>query len=103
MVISVTKDNKTKVAGYSNQKNIMFTINGKKEFLKANNQYRTRITLKNGEHFEWQHTAKLEPLLVSISKIRSDTGELLADVSDEQIARTIYYNGFEACELTDEE
>lgn len=102
MVISLTKDNKTKVAGYSNQKNIMFTINADQNHLKANNVYRTQIRFKNGETFEWKHISKIEPMLVSVTKIRNDTGELLTDVSDEQIARAIYYNSFEVCELTDE-
>lgn len=103
MVISLTKDSKTKVAGYSSQKNVMFTINADKDYLKANNIYRTQIRFKNGEKFEWKHVSKIEPLLVSVTKIRNDTGELLVDVSDEQIARTIYYNSFEVCELTEEE
>lgn len=102
MAITLTKDSKMRVAGYSNQKNKMFTINGEQDYLLANNRYRTHIRLKNGEEFEWQHVSKIEPLMISVTKIRNDTGELLADVSDEQIARTIYYNGLESCELTDE-
>lgn len=59
-----------------------------------NQQYSINISLKN-QQINWNFSSKCDPFFVTINKIRRDTGDLLDEVKDSQIAHVIYTNSKE--------
>ena len=87
----------------SNPKNIhaIYTKYGSVEKLAPNSVFQVFIATKRGD-VSWSFVSKCDPFHASISKIRSDTGDLLNGATDEEIGRVIYFNSKEADENKDE-
>lgn len=99
MAILINKPKGMKVAGYSNQKNVMFTINGKEDQLTVNHRYLVHFKPMHQEAIELAFMTPLSPMLTNVKRIRMDTGGMLNDMSDEEIARHIYENSQEVQHL----
>lgn len=65
--------------------------------LKLNHTYHSSLRI-NKDEYGSKFLTKFDPFLVTVAKIRLDTGELLEGVTDEQIARVIYSNSILAIE-----
>ena len=65
--------------------------------LKNNQIYKFTLTVKDEEH-NIEFLSKYDPLYTTVDKIRLDTGDLLNNVTDAQIAKVIYLNSKETLE-----
>lgn len=99
MAVLINKPKGLKVAGYSNQKHVMFTINGKEDQLTVNHRYLVHLKPMHQEAIEITFTTPLSPMLTNVKRIRMDTGDMLSEMSDEEIARHIYENSKEVQHL----
>lgn len=95
MTSLINKPKGMKIAGYSNQKNVMYIINGEEDQLTVNHRYLVHFKPLHQDAIELQFMTPLSPMLSNVKRIRMDTGGMLNDMTDEEIARHIYENSKE--------
>lgn len=79
----------------SYSKNALFKYYSSNAKLKSNQIYDFVLNV-NGEEHTSKFLSKYDPFYTTIEKIRIDTGDLLINVPDSQIAKVIYLNSKEA-------
>ena len=84
------------VVGY---KSALFNLYNQSIQLLNNHKYQAIVRL-NGKDIKWGFTSRYEPMLTSVKKVRSTTGEMLDELSDERINFMIYLNSKEAESMT---
>lgn len=85
----------------SYSKNALFKYYSSNVKFKFNQVYEFVISLNNKDYTN-KFNSKHNPFYTTIENIRIDTGDLLANVSDNQIANVIYMNSKEALEKIEE-
>ena len=94
-----------RVVGYRNQRNVMFYINDErdKEHLAVNHRYVLHFKPLWQEAIISEFTTLLTPFYSNVTRIRMDTGDMLNDMSDQEILRYLYDNSKEVLLLEPEE
>ena len=82
------------ISNNNSNPNSVFKKYGTATKLQKNNKYTVHIELKDLTK-EWNFTSETYPRYASIQKIRTDTGDLLESVTDEEINSVIYVNSKE--------
>lgn len=82
----------------SYDKNSMYKLYSSKAKFRFNHNYKMIIGIGDTFH-EMSFMTKYDPFYATVSKVRLDTGDLLENATDEQIARVIYSNSKETLEI----
>lgn len=90
-------DNVKIVTKNSYSKDALFKVFSSDIKFKSNNRYNFILNI-NSEDFSSSFSTKYDPFYCNVKTIRTDTGDLLNNVTDEQIAKVIYNNSKEALE-----